>query len=77
MADKRKIVEDYLREKGYLGAEKISGLERAVILKELNALLGENRKKLQTLLNCYGFEKRTCSKSKKTEAGFVIVPMDE
>lgn len=77
MADKRKTVEDYLRGKGYLGAEKISGLERAVILQELNALLGENRKNLQTLLKCYGFEMKACSKSKKTEAGFVIVRIEE
>lgn len=77
LCDRQKIIEDYLRKKGYENGKRIDGSERTNILDEINVLLGEEAKSLGALLKRNGYEVMTCSKSKKTDTDFVIVKTDE
>lgn len=71
--DKQQDVEQYLWENNWLdGKREIRQNERKLLLWMINWITAENGKKLASLLKKYGFELVLKTKSKKSDAPYVI-----
>ena len=72
-AEKRMLVERYLEHNDWLdGKRDIRQAERAEILFAVNRIAGENAKNLGSLLSRYGFSLDIKTRSKKSNAPYMI-----